>query len=178
MLWKIDNESGHPQLVQQDEVMKASTGQKCETQARAVHQILSGAVVKYPTKLNDISGTKAGFCVETVRRRIAEEIDLKKRRYRPAPKLFLLALQQATTPSKWSRGPDRMSMLRERAYAEASPTRRLQRGDHGHRKESRMGVASESWFPRAFRSMLGRQHSAGFPRVAARDIFLICSRRW
>ena len=78
MLWKIDNESGHPQLVQQDEVMKASTGPKCETQARAVHRILSGAVVKYPTKLNDISGTKAGFCVETVRRRIAEEIDLKK----------------------------------------------------------------------------------------------------
>ena len=135
LLGKIDNESRHLQLVQQDEVMKASTGPKCETQARAVHRILSGAVVKCPTKLNDISGTKAGFCVETVRRRIVEEIDLKKRRYRPTPKLFLWALQQATTPSKWSRGPDRIPMLREGAYAEASLTRRLQREDHGQRKE-------------------------------------------
>ena len=78
LLGKIDNESGHPKLVQLDEVMKASTGATCETQARAVHRILSGAVVKYPTKLNDISGAKAGFCVETVRRRIAEEIGLEE----------------------------------------------------------------------------------------------------
>ena len=42
VLGKIDNESGHPKLAQQDQVMKAFTGAKCETQAREVHRILSG----------------------------------------------------------------------------------------------------------------------------------------
>ena len=120
------------------------------------------AVVQHPTKLNDICGAKAGFCVETVRRRIAEETGLKKT-LSTCSEIVSVGAVAGEDSVEMVTGPIQVlfpccgKWPTQKHPKEVFATRRPPWTTKRIKNWSR---TSKSWFRRAFRSVLVRRRSA------------------